>query len=366
MRKYFSIIIAVIFFAVGASVFAQTKGTVTLPSVQGEPGTVVDVPITVSTDSSIGIAQFVVEYKSTVLSFNTAVLGADAPGGFSVSNINTDLPFSPTDPNADENVLVQVSGGGSNSFTGSSQEIVVLQFDVVGNSGESSPLTFDEGASKTYLSTVGLYGIAGDELTFENGGFDVNVPVELSSFNVIAKDQQVVLEWTTESETNNFGFEVQRKQKNIDGFETIGFVDGHGTVAEQIKYRFFDNLSNHGVYYYRLKQIDRDGTFEFSKIQSVDVVTPLNFELQQNYPNPFNPETRIAFTLPQTVNVSIQIYDVAGRLVRTLVDGQVQAGHHQVTWKGRNDQGVIVSSGVYMYQIKTAEHLEIRKLVFAK
>lgn len=158
---------------------AMTKATITLVSVTGEPGTQVQVPIRVSTDSSIGIAQFVVEYNRAVLAFKLATNGADTPDNFGINNINNNLPFAPSAPGTDANVLVQSSGGGTKFFTGAHQEIVLLHFDVVGNAGESSPLVFDPNPKHTYLSTINLSDIDGSDLTFENGVFSVPMAVDL-------------------------------------------------------------------------------------------------------------------------------------------------------------------------------------------
>jgi len=166
---------ALVFFTWGAT-YAQYKATISLPTLDVDPGTRIDIPVTVTTDSSVGIAQFVVEYNSSVLTFVSARLGSGMPGGFSVSNVNDNLPFPPTTPGTDDNVLVQVSGGGSNSFTGSDKEVTVLEFDVIGSGGSSSPLAFDQGATKTYLSTVKLYDINGSDINFVSGSATVFAP----------------------------------------------------------------------------------------------------------------------------------------------------------------------------------------------
>lgn len=151
---------------------AQTQTTVTLPNLVAEPATVIDVPIQVSTSSSVGIAQFVVEYNSGVIEFIDARIGADV-SGISISNINKYLPFTPTSPGADKNVLVQLSGGGANSFAGTDREVVILQFEVTGSEGDSSTLFFDTGINKTYLSTIDLEDLAGEEISFVNGSFRI-------------------------------------------------------------------------------------------------------------------------------------------------------------------------------------------------
>jgi len=185
---------ALIFFTWGAT-YAQNKATIKLPHLQGDPGTTINVPIKVSTDSSIGIAQFVIEYDKNVISFDKDVqnvyLGADIPSGFSISNVNDGLPFEPTSPGTNENVLIQVNGGGSNSFSGNNLEVAVIEFEVVSSGGETSPLNFDEGSTKTYLSTISLYDIAGSEINFDNGNLEIvmeNTPPTASNLTITPAD----------------------------------------------------------------------------------------------------------------------------------------------------------------------------------
>ena len=123
------------------------------------------------------------------------------------------------------------------------------------------------------------------ELTFENV-----TPVELVSFNAVLIDNDVQLSWATATETNNSGFEILRKAQNDQTWGTIGFVPGFGTTTEPKSYSFTDEDVTTGIYKYRLKQIDFDGTFEYSNEIEVSVdFTPKEFVLYQNYPNPFNP-----------------------------------------------------------------------------
>jgi len=94
--------------------------------------------------------------------------------------------------------------------------------------------------------------------------------------------------------------------------------------------------------------------------------TPKEFVLYPNYPNPFNPETKISFGLPNSSHVKIEIYDIAGRSVRTLIDGVMACGYHQVTWNGKNDIGDLVSTGVYLCRLDASGYRKTLKLVFAK
>lgn len=193
-----------------------------------------------------------------------------------------------------------------------------------------------------------------DDVKF--GGFIV--PVELTSFSAASINGAVVLNWSTATETNNKGFEIERSSDNST-FVSVGFVNGYGTVTENKNYSFTDNVSA-GSYSYRLKQVDFDGSFEYSQTVEVDL-SPSEFSLGQNYPNPFNPETRINFSLPSQGFVTIALYDVTGKEVRTIVNGNMEAGVHSVTL---NAEGL--SSGMYFYKMTSGNFTSVKKLSLLK
>ena len=188
----------------------------------------------------------------------------------------------------------------------------------------------------------------------------VYVPVELTSFTASVQSAVVSLNWTTATETNNQGFEVQRKAKDSE-FEKIGYVPGFGTTTETKSYSFSDSKISAGIYVYRLKQIDLDGSFEYSGEVEVRVSTPLVFSLEQNYPNPFNPSTTIEFTLPQKEFVSLIIYDVLGNEVATLFNEEKAPGSYEVLF----DAAELVS-GVYIYSLKAGSFVQLRKMILLK
>ncbi len=173
------------------------------------------------------------------------------------------------------------------------------------------------------------------------------VPVELVSFKANIIDNKVYLNWETSTETNNKGFEVQRGSGN-NQFEKIGFVQGNGTTTEAQQYSFVDQISS-GTYYYRLKQVDFNGVFEYSNIVEVESGLPSEYALNQNYPNPFNPSTRISFTLPTDSKVLIKVYNMLGEEVTTLLNKDLSAGNHQIDFNA-----VKLSGGVYIYTINAA------------
>ncbi|MDP2300969.1 MAG: T9SS type A sorting domain-containing protein [Ignavibacteria bacterium] len=177
-----------------------------------------------------------------------------------------------------------------------------------------------------------------------------DVPVELTSFLAVPVAKGVELRWSTASETNNSGFEVQRSMDN-NSFATLSFVDGRGTTSEKTEYSFIDINEISGLYYYRLRQIDFDGKSEFSQTVQVDVQAPVNFSLSQNYPNPFNPSTTISFGLPAASQVQIVVFDMLGREVATVVNKDFAQGTHQVVFDASS-----LSSGTYVYQLNSVDN----------
>ncbi|MBK9096680.1 MAG: T9SS type A sorting domain-containing protein [bacterium] len=206
-------------------------------------------------------------------------------------------------------------------------------------------------------------GQNGTILYTPNGG----IPVELISFTATANINEVTLNWSTATETNNSGFEILRFAKNDNGeWNKIGFVPGHGTTTETQHYSFTDNDIKPGKYQYKLKQMDFDGTFEYSQILEVEIPIVNEFSLSQNYPNPFNPSTKIKYSIPQNVrqltgNVSLKIYDVLGREIATLVNEEKPAGEYEVEF-----DGTALPSGIYFYQLKAGVYSETKKMILLK
>jgi hypothetical protein len=188
---------------------------------------------------------------------------------------------------------------------------------------------------------------------------DVIVPVELTSFSALANKNEVILRWQTATETNNQGFEIQRI--NDGQFEKIGFVPGHGTTTEIQSYNFVDKNVLAGEYSYRLKQMDYDGTTEYSNIVEVLVTQPNEYSLSQNYPNPFNPSTTIAYSILKDGFVTLKVYDVLGEEVVTVINEVQSAGTREITFDAS-----ALSSGVYYYQLVSGEFTSTKKLILMK
>ena len=167
---------------------------------------------------------------------------------------------------------------------------------------------------------------------------DEPIPVELISFSANQKDNSVQLRWITSTERNNAGFELERQLPGdysaVNSWEKIDFIVGNGTTSESNNYSYIDIFVANGLYNYRLKQIDYDGTIKYSNIIQVEVKLPNNFSLEQNYPNPFNPSTKIKFTIPVVEKghapfVQLIIYDVLGNEIATLVNEEKPAGTYE-------------------------------------
>lgn len=174
------------------------------------------------------------------------------------------------------------------------------------------------------------------------------IPVELTSFISKVIDNSVVLTWSTATELNNYGFEIQRStDKYFSSSDVIGFVPGRGTTSEPQNYSFKDDNLTSGKYYYRLKQIDFSGAFEYSYIIEADILNPNEFSLSQNYPNPFNPITNISFSTPVDARIKLSIFNITGEKVVDLLNKNYTAGNHKISFDAKN-----LNSGVYFYKIE--------------
>ncbi len=186
------------------------------------------------------------------------------------------------------------------------------------------------------------------------------IPVELTSFTGSASGESIILNWTTSTETNLLKFEIERKN-NQTNWETVGFVNGHGTTTEPINYLFTDKNIETGTYSYRLKQIDLNGAIHYSEVVEVKITFALKFTLHQNYPNPFNPTTKISFTTPETGMVYIKVYDILGRLVKTLLNKRILKGNHYINFDAET-----LAGGVYIYTLKINNYFNSKKMILLK
>jgi hypothetical protein len=191
------------------------------------------------------------------------------------------------------------------------------------------------------------------------------VPVELKHFSAHLEKQNVILNWETATEANNLGFSIERKmltgKTNSQEWIEVGFVEGNGTSTEEHIYTFADRLYLNGTYHYRLKQIDFDGTYNFSNEIEVNFFIVKDYLLSQNYPNPFNPATTISFHLPVASYVTLKVFDALGNEIETLEDGFMPAGVHEVNFSSEN-----LSSGLYLYRMSTTNYEATKKMLILK
>jgi len=229
------------------------------------------------------------------------------------------------------------------------------------------------------VETVDFVGTDGMQVAFYYNGdsFNINfwyiddallvdldfIPVELTSFTAAVNDGNVVLNWVTATEKNNQGFEVQRNSGN--GYEVVGFVQGSGTSTQSHTYSYTDKVGE-GNYTYRLRQVDFDGTSNYSNTVEVKVEIPKVYSLAQNYPNPFNPTTQINFSLASDSKVTLKVFDIIGQEVATLLNENIAAGNHSVTFDASK-----LNSGVYLYKIEArgadgSSFTSVKKMILTK
>ncbi|MDP2304306.1 MAG: choice-of-anchor J domain-containing protein [Ignavibacteria bacterium] len=265
-----------------------------------------------------------------------------------------DHAYAPYTDGANDQLQIETSNDGGTSWAslvllngGNSGELVTAP----GQSGAFTPtpaqwatksFALPSGTTRIKLKAISAYG---NNLWVDNIAVINIIPVELTSFNANIDGNKVNLTWSTATETNNKGFSVERKSG--ESFETVAFVNGYGTTTASKNYSFTDEGLNSGTFTYRLKQVDFDGTFAYSKEVEVEINVPAQYSLNQNYPNPFNPATSIDFGLAVDSKVSLKVFNILGQEVAVLANGLISAGTHKVSFNGSN-----LFSGVYFVRME--------------
>ena len=248
-------------------------------------------------------------------------------------------------------------------------------------------LLYRSGTSGAFSSAATGSSISGDVVTFnsvslQDGYYalgaesDATLPVELTSFELLeTRNNGITLQWITESEINNLGFNLDRKTpvtdwRQIASYVTHPALQGQGSVSHQTIYTFTDNtVQEDESYDYRLSDVDYDGNVEYHSLQLMGVSssnTPEKFVLYPNYPNPFNPVTTIRYDLSKESFVDITIYDMLGNVVDNLVNDNQSSGYKSVQWNATNNQGEPVSAGVYVYKIQAGDFIDTKKMILIK
>ncbi|MDT3696842.1 MAG: T9SS type A sorting domain-containing protein [Ignavibacterium sp.] len=233
---------------------------------------------------------------------------------------------------------------------GTTEEVLYQVVDPTANVGPAliegtftTPATGSENAQLQITYNGYTFNI--DYIYWDNLCIRQVIPVELTSFTAKSDNNTVTLNWTTATELNNSGFQIERS--NGSDYQSVGFVAGHGTSTSAHSYVFVDQNLETGTYTYRLKQVDLDGTFEYSKAVEVEVLGLREYTLDQNYPNPFNPSTTINFSLAVDSKVSLKVFNVLGQEVASLLNGQMSAGSQKVSFDASS-----LNSGVYFYRLE--------------
>jgi len=204
----------------------------------------------------------------------------------------------------------------------------------------------------------------------------MTTPVELVSFNAAVDSKGILLKWETASELNNLGFEIEKRarSKSKDQYSEwlkIGFVPGFGTTTERHNYSYLDEETERGIFQYRLKQIDFDGTFEYSEIAEVENLPAMSFLLSQNYPNPFNPSTSIQYALSSGQFVRLKVYDILGNEVAVLVNEEKPAGNYEVKFSALGgsapgENAYTLPSGIYFYTLNAGTFVQTKKMILLR
>lgn len=189
---------------------------------------------------------------------------------------------------------------------------------------------------------------------------DGTVPVELSFFNVQHNSFEIVIDWQTASEINNKGFEISR---STDGklYTLLEFINGQGSSTEKSNYLFIDKSPLAGEFYYKLEQVDFDGSRNTLRIEKISTPGATEYSLSGNYPNPFNPSTTIKFNLPESADVKFSVHNVTGQTVREINYSARPAGQNEIKFESSG-----LSSGIYFYKISSSFGILFDKMILVK
>ncbi|MHB8338741.1 MAG: T9SS type A sorting domain-containing protein [Ignavibacteriaceae bacterium] len=329
-----------------------------------QSGSTYTIKIQINTNTGtngLGTSTIIFNYDTTALSFPTRpVSGTDYTFlNFSGGNYS---PGTITRPVANE-IWLNIELLNSNNGTLVTKnpgwmDVATITFNTINHLGSSNL------AWQTANSNWAIFD-ANNSTIWTKGTFtNLNtspLPVELTTFTADIDNNHVELNWQTATEINNYGFEIQRAKKSDSLiWENIGFVAGSGTSNSQKSYSFEDNNPLQNNFIYRLKQIDINGDYKYSKEIEINL-TPKDYVLFQNYPNPFNPSTTIKFSVPNKSFVNIKVYDITGREVARLFDGEKEAGTYLITFNASK-----LSSGIYFYKISSKSFVQIRKMLLLK
>ncbi|MBN1540983.1 T9SS type A sorting domain-containing protein [candidate division KSB1 bacterium] len=291
---------------------------------------------------------------------------------------------------SDTTLTLQWSATGDDGWSGGPADTILVRYNTRPFFSDEEDIEFWWHQS-TPVVDVPSPGLPGELQSIAVGGLDLNqtyyfairardnggnlssttivsgrtTPVELAAFTATVRRDEVLLAWQTVSESNNFGFALDRRRNQDADWNEIGFVEGQGTTQRQSEYVFTDRPPAFGDWYYRLRQIDYDGRQTILNELQAQIAAPAVFELAQNYPNPFNPSTTFTWQLPADVDgrTLLVVYDLLGREIRTLIDEPAQPGYFLTQWDGRSNRGEAVGSGIYFTVLQAGTYRAVRKMI---
>jgi len=328
------------------------------------PGTGITVrlEVHVSGASNLDTYEFDLNYYSSDLTFNSAF---------------EDNPYS------EENNFLKKNGGSTTGWGATDYTTHInVRNTLIGNQGEDTPdgsgllavINFttkvDAPGNLTFGTVKWIDNDGAQDLGTDKG--DASLPIELASFEAICGGEEIVLKWVTESEINNEGFEIFKSEDEQNGnyvlissYRTNEGLQGQGNSTTRHQYSYIDRaILPDQIYWYKLADVDFNGnrTFHGPVNASLSFTNiPKEFKLYSNFPNPFNPETTIKFDIPESSEVLLEIYNLAGQRVISLVNSFLKYGSYQYTWDADK-----MSSGIYLYRIKAKKFQDIKKMILIK
>ena len=366
--------------------FNEGSGTIAADSIGGNHGTLVNGPAwaTSTIPAGGGTSNSVSSFTSGTAALGTVSLTTtdafDNAVDLTATQINTapdSLPGLSSTELTDRYWVVDAFGT-TGTFSSTLAFVVPPTFTNSGAASSSSYNLYRRNSTSDgswTLAVSGASSVTADSVVFDavsslgqfTIGSGIPLPVELVSFTGSSERLDAELTWTTATEVDNYGFEVQRSpvgnKSSAQTWAKAGFVQGSGTSNSSKKYSFTDSNIPAGKYSYRLKQIDHAGAFKYSAEIDIAVgAAPKVFELSQNFPNPFNPATNIQFTVPRDGRATVKIYNALAQEVATPFDGVATAGeYHQVTFDASH-----LASGIYFSRLEFDGKMQVKKMLLLK
>lgn len=327
-------------------IFAGTHGGIFRSTNNGTTWTAVNSGVTSTTVLSLAVS-------------STNIFAGTWGGIFLSTNNGTN--WSRVHPGLTDTAVYSLAVNGTDLFAGTGGGGVFLST----NNG-ATWATANSGLTNTNVRAFAVSGaniFAGTYGGMVFSAAAATLPVEITGFRVIVEGSEVQVIWRTETEVNNYGFGIERRVTNREPakWDMVCFVIGSGTSSSPNDYSFLDHDLFPGTYRYRIKQIDRDGSFSYHGDLQVEIVGPGKFTLGQNFPNPFNPITTIRYSLPTTSNVRLTIYNMLGQVMSKLVNEQQSAGWKEVQWDATG-----VASGLFFYKLQAGNFVEVKKMLVVR